>query len=84
MNSQIERQELLENLRAVDEVRIFDSDQELVDIIKECAIMVKGSDYIGKPIVGENSIAKIVFFERVDGFSTTEKIQHITNRGHLC
>ena len=80
INTQTERQELLENLRAVDEVKIFDSDQELVDIVKDCAIMVKGSDYKGKPIVGEDSIAKIVFFERVDGFSTTEKIQHIANR----
>jgi D-beta-D-heptose 7-phosphate kinase/D-beta-D-heptose 1-phosphate adenosyltransferase len=80
INTQTERQELLSNLRAVDEVKIFDSDQELVDIITECAIMVKGSDYIGKPIVGENNIAQIIFFNRIDGFSTTEKIQHIANR----
>lgn len=80
VNSQTERQELLENLRAVDEVRVFDSDQDLVDIIKECAIMVKGSDYQDKPIVGADSIAEIVFFKRIDGFSTTAKIQHITNR----
>ena len=80
VNTQAERQELLANLRVVDEVKIFDSDQELVDIVKECAIMVKGSDYKGKSIVGEDNIAKIVFFERVDGFSTTEKIQHIANR----
>ena len=80
VNTQAERQELLENLRAVDEVKIFDSDQELVDIVKDCAIMVKGSDYKGKPIVGENDIAQIIFFNRIDGFSTTEKIQHIANR----
>jgi D-beta-D-heptose 7-phosphate kinase/D-beta-D-heptose 1-phosphate adenosyltransferase len=80
VNTQAERQELLENLRAVDEVKIFDSDQELVDIVKDCAIMVKGSDYKGKSIVGENNIAQIIFFNRIDGFSTTEKIQHIANR----
>jgi len=80
VNTQSERQELLENLRAVDEVKIFNSDQELVDIIAECAIMVKGSDYKGKSIVGENNIAQIIFFNRIDGFSTTEKIQHIANR----
>ncbi len=38
VNTQAERQELLSNLRSVNEVRIFDSDQELVDIIAECAI----------------------------------------------
>jgi D-beta-D-heptose 7-phosphate kinase/D-beta-D-heptose 1-phosphate adenosyltransferase len=80
VNTQAERQELLSNLRSVDEVRIFDSDQELVDIIAECNIMVKGSDYRGRPIVGQHVIPDIVFFERIHGFSTTEKIQHIANR----
>ena len=80
VNTQAERQELLSNLRSVNEVRIFDSDQELVDIIAECAIMVKGSDYRGRPIVGQHVIPDIVFFERIHGFSTTEKIQHIANR----
>ena len=80
VNTQAERQELLSNLRSVDEVRIFDSDQELVNIIAECDIMVKGSDYRGRPIVGEHAISDIVFFERIHGFSTTEKIQHIANR----
>ena len=42
--------------------------------------MVKGSDYKGKYIVGEDNIAQIIFFNRIDGFSTTEKIQHIANR----
>ena len=80
VNTQAERQELLSNLRSVNEVRIFDSDQELVDIIAECAVMVKGSDYRGRPIVGEHAVPEIVFFERIHGFSTTEKIQHIANR----
>lgn len=80
VNTQAERQELLSNLRSVNEVRIFDSDQELVNIIAECAVMVKGSDYRDRPIVGLEVCPSIVFFERIDGFSTTEKIQHIANR----
>ena len=78
VNTQAERQELLSNLRSVDEVRIFDSDPELVDIVAECAIMVKGSDYRDRPIVGSEVCSMIVFFERIDGFSTTEKIQSIS------
>ena len=80
VNTQAERQELLSNLRSVDEVRIFDSDPELVDIIAECAIMVKGSDYRNQPIIGSEVCSSIVFFERIDGFSTTEKIQSISDR----
>jgi D-beta-D-heptose 7-phosphate kinase/D-beta-D-heptose 1-phosphate adenosyltransferase len=80
VNTQQERQELLSNLRSVDEVRIFDSDPELVDIVAECAIMVKGSDYRDRAIVGSEVCSSIVFFERIDGFSTTEKIQSISRR----
>jgi D-beta-D-heptose 7-phosphate kinase/D-beta-D-heptose 1-phosphate adenosyltransferase len=80
INTQAERQELLSNLRAVDEVRIFDSDQELVDIIAECAIMVKGSDYEGKTIVGQDVCKELIFFKLKNGYSTTNKIQDIISR----
>ena len=80
INTQAERQELLSNLRAVDEVRIFDSDQELVDIIAECAIMVKGSDYKGKTIVGQDVCKELIFFKLKNGYSTTNKIQDIISR----
>jgi len=80
INNQYERQLLLENLRAVDQVRVFDSDQELVDIVASCAIMVKGSDYRGQPIVGQEVCPELIFFERIDGYSSTAKIQHIAHR----
>lgn len=80
VNTQVERAELLSNLRAVDEVRVFDCDQELIDIVTECSIMVKGSDYRGRSIVGDHVIPEIIFFERINGFSTTEKLQYIVNR----
>ena len=67
VNTQQERKLLLENLKAVDQVEIFNDDQELIDIVAQCSIMVKGSDYRGKPIVGSDSGVKIVFFERLDG-----------------
>lgn len=81
INNQNERQLLLENLRAVDQVVVFDSDAELVDIAASCAIMVKGSDYRNYNIVGSDVIAEIVFFERIDEYSSTAKIQHIADRG---
>lgn len=80
INNQYERQLMLENLKAVDRVVIFDTDDELVELIKQSTIMVKGSDYIGKKIVGESVCQKIVFYNRIDGYSTTEKIQSIINR----
>ena len=73
---------MLEALRWVGRVHEFDTDQDLCDIIKDYqpVTMVKGSDYQGLPIVGSELCENIVFFERLNGYSTTEKIQSITSR----
>jgi rfaE bifunctional protein nucleotidyltransferase chain/domain len=73
---------MLKSLKFVDFVRTFDTDQELEYIIQsyEPDIMVKGSDYIGKAIVGEEYVPEIKFFKRIDEYSTTKAIQHLTNR----
>lgn len=80
INSQVERGTLLSALKSVDEVFIFDTDDELRSLIQACDIMVKGSDYRDKPIVGQEICKQIVFFERLNGYSTTNKIQDIVNR----
>ena len=80
INNQIERQTMLEALRYVDRVYIFDTDNDLRNLIKDCDIMVKGDDYRGQPIVGEEVCKKIVFFEKINGYSTTKKISDITSR----
>ena len=80
INSQLERGTLLSALKSVDEVFVFDTDDELRSLIQACDIMVKGSDYRDKPIVGQEICKQIVFFERLNGYSTTNKIQDIANR----
>jgi len=80
INSHAERKILLENLKAVDEVKIFNSDQELIDLVSRCDIMVKGSDYINRKIIGVDVCPQLVFFDRIHGYSTTEKIQSIVAR----
>ena len=54
INTEYERCSLLFALKSVDRVETFDTDQELVDLIKGFApdVMIKGSDYRGKPIIG--------------------------------
>ena len=82
INSQSERIEMLTSFRSVDQVKTFDSDDELINIIKnyEPDIMVKGSDYKGQPIIGSDYCKEIVFFDRIDEYSTTKKIQDIVDR----
>ena len=79
INPQDERKLLLENLKAVDQVVVFNSSSELVDIIKQCAIMVKGSDYRGRSVIGEAN-CQVIYFERINEYSSTKKIQDIINR----
>lgn len=79
INTEIERKTLLENLKCVDEVKIFSTDQELLDTIRENDIMVKGSDYKGKSVIGEK-YCKVIYYERIEQYSTTKKIQSIINR----
>jgi D-beta-D-heptose 7-phosphate kinase/D-beta-D-heptose 1-phosphate adenosyltransferase len=79
INPQHERKLLLENLKVVDQVVIFNSSNELVDIIQQCAIMVKGSDYRGRSVIGEAN-CQVIYFERINEYSSTKKIQDIINR----
>lgn len=79
INNQHERKLLLENLKAVDEVRFFNSKEELINIVKECNIMVKGSDYRGKSVIGETYCQQVVYYDRTE-HSSTQKIQDIINR----
>lgn len=80
--NQQDRVFMLNHLRSVDHVCVFDSDDELCRAITdfEADIMVKGSDYRGKPIVGQHLVSRIEFFERIDEHSTTKTIQHIADR----
>lgn len=81
INNEYERATMLFSLKSVDRVDIFDSDDELRQYIKnyEPDIMIKGSDYRGKPIIGSEYCKEIKFYEHT-GHSTTRLIQHITNR----
>lgn len=79
INKVDERKIILENIKAVDEVKIFGSDEELINIVKTCDIMVKGSDYFDKPVLGSEYI-QIAFYDRINEYSTTKKIQDIVGR----
>jgi D-beta-D-heptose 7-phosphate kinase/D-beta-D-heptose 1-phosphate adenosyltransferase len=82
INTVADRRAMLQSLRFVDYVKVFDTTEELIEIIKlyKPDIMVKGSDYRGKSVTGETLIPKVIYYERTE-HSTTKTIQDITNRG---
>jgi D-beta-D-heptose 7-phosphate kinase/D-beta-D-heptose 1-phosphate adenosyltransferase len=83
VHNEYERCSFLFALKYVDRVETFDSDRELETLIKNYApdIMVKGSDYRGKTIIGAEHCKEIRFYDRLERYSTTNKIQDIINRG---
>ena len=80
---QMERLHMLMNIRAVDEVYIFVSDDGLRDVVKKVSpdIMVVGSDWKDKSVIGSYYSAELQFFDRIDGYSSTKIIQSIIDRG---
>tara|TARA_R110000868_G_scaffold380748_1_gene646784 strand:- start:4012 stop:4407 length:396 start_codon:yes stop_codon:yes gene_type:complete len=82
IHNQAERKFFLENLKAVDEVILFSSDEELEWLIKSFKpdIMVVGSDWKGKYVIGSYYATKLIFFDRIGDYATTKIIQDIINR----
>ena len=80
--NQNERKFFLENLKAVDEVRFFSNDSELEGIVKSVKpdIMVVGSDWKEKSVIGSYWAAELIFFDRIGEYATTKTVQDIINR----
>ena len=83
VNSVGDRAYMLQNLKAVDYIVIFDSDEELERCIKTVKpdIMVVGSDWKDKSVIGSMYSAELRFFDRIEEYATTKTIQDIINRG---
>ena len=79
-NNQKTRSIIMANLKPVDEVVLFDSDKELIDIIKRTDIRIIGSDWKNKPIVGEKYCKKLLFYDRINDESTTKTIKNYIDR----
>ena len=63
IHTEYERTSLLFALKYVDKVEVFNSDEELAQLIKDFDpdVMVKGSDYKDKPVIGAEYCKKIIF-----------------------
>ena len=72
---------IMQNLRMVDEVFIFDTDDDLRNLIRHLVIdyMIVGDQYRDKEVIGsENAKYRTVFYT-VDNRSTTNIIEKIKN-----
>ncbi len=84
INNEQERKFVLENLKAVDLVEIFNEDTplELIKLIKP-NLLVKGGDWAINQIVGSDFVlengGQVKSLKFVDGLSTTGTIEKILN-----
>ena len=72
------RAAVLAALESVDFIVIFNEDTpyKTIAAIKP-DILIKGADWKGKPVVGEDLVKKVEFIKYIKGFSTTNIIEKI-------
>jgi len=78
INTQADRAYLIASLEVVDYLVIFEEDTpfELIKLI-EPDVLVKGGDYEGKEIVGQDIAKEFKIVKFIDGKSTTKTIERI-------
>tara|TARA_Y100000310_G_scaffold180036_1_gene179952 strand:- start:74 stop:469 length:396 start_codon:yes stop_codon:yes gene_type:complete len=76
-NNVEDRKFALKSLKYVDEVVVFDSADKLEIIIRSISphVMVIGSDWKGKTVIGERFCGELKFFDRVGDYSTTNILE---------
>jgi rfaE bifunctional protein nucleotidyltransferase chain/domain len=82
INNQSDRMYMLSSIKYVDEVRIFYTESELEQLVQRVSpdIMIVGSDYENKRVVGSQYAKELKFFNRIQGYATTSIIKNIANR----
>jgi rfaE bifunctional protein nucleotidyltransferase chain/domain len=83
INNQDDRRYMLESLKCVNTVYLFDSKEELIEIMKEYQpdVYVKGSDWKhDKGSTAEKYCKQVIYYDRVSDYSTTNIIQRIADR----
>lgn len=77
-NEQEDRKKMLEAIKFVDEVVLFDSREELIDRVKEYSpdIMVIGDDYKGQTVYGSEHAKKLIFFKKIPNYSSTKVLNY--------
>ena len=78
INSQVDRAYILASLEVIDYVVIFDDDTpyDLINLIQP-DVVVKGGDYEGKEVVGQNIAKELKLVKFIDNKSSTKIIERI-------
>ncbi len=77
INSEEDRLLMLNSIRYVDETYVFNSETQLTKLTAQLQpdIMVVGSDYRDKRVIGSEHSKEILFFDRIPNYSTTQILE---------
>jgi D-beta-D-heptose 7-phosphate kinase/D-beta-D-heptose 1-phosphate adenosyltransferase len=81
-NTLEDREFLVSSIRYVDDTVSFSSKNDLESLIKSIKpdILVVGSDWEGKYVVGSQYAKELKFFDRIGDYSTTKILQNVNLR----
>lgn len=81
-NNQEDREFFLRSIRYIDDVRIFDTVEDLEKLTLHIKphTMIVGSDWKDKEVIGSQHANELKFFNRIGDYSTTKILQHSTDR----
>ena len=77
-----DRVEMLRSIRYVDDVVEFNCDSELDTqvLLSGAEIIVVGSDYENKKVIGSRHVKEVKFYRKIDGYSTTKILERSSGR----
>ena len=77
INTIKDRIDFMNSIKYVNSSVSFSTVEELCDRIKEwnTDIIVVGNDYKDKKVIGSHLVKEVIFFEKIDGYSSTKIIE---------
>lgn len=77
-----DRRDMLLSIKYIDQVEIFNTDEELINLIKSVSpsTMVVGSDWKDKRVIGSEFTKELRFFNRIEEYASSKTIQNIIDR----
>ena len=78
-NNVEDRIAMLKSIKYIDEVRVFGTNLELDThvLLSKAEIMVVGSDYRDKEVIGSRHTKEVKFFDRIKNYSTTKILEKL-------
>ena len=77
INNIKDRIDFMNSIKYVNSSVSFSTDEELCDRIKEwnADIIIVGNDYKDKKVIGSHLVKEVIFFDKIDGYSSTKIIE---------